>query len=191
MDNLVKILVIILFSSCFSCGTSLNTISNNEERIELTSENLQQFNGTYKRFSINDTIINEKHYCPNNLFNSFFLGVPYRYWLPDNNDERDFTKIEVIDKNKIKINLTENGKLEKSKILRGKIIGNSFVFNRRTFIIPLVLLDFYSERKTRISILQNGNLSVDTLYGAYGNFFIFPWNGAGGEYYDLVFEKVE
>jgi len=188
-NSIDKILVLLLVSIMSSCYT-LKESADNNDRIELNYKNLHLFNGKYKRLAINDSI-NITHHCPNNLFNSFLLQVPYRYWIPDSINKKDFAEIELIDKKKFKVNLIENGKLEKSKILKGRIVGNSFVFNRRTFIIPLVFFNFYIERKTRISLLQNGNLSVDTHYESLGSFLFFPWNGYGGDGYNLEFEKAK
>jgi len=182
-----KMILIPMFCFLISCST-LDYPVNNEARINLSSENLNEINGIYKRSSINDTI-STKHYCPNNLFHSFFLR-PGSHLFNDNSGN-DFAELEVIDNKRIRITLTENGNTVKSKILKGKIVENTFEFNRRSFIIPLVIMNFYEDRKTRISLLQNGNLSVETRTQAVGSFFIFPWSG-GGYYADnLEFDKVK
>lgn len=152
-NSIDKILVLLLVSIMSSCYT-LKKSTDNNDRIELNYKNLHLFNGKYKRFAINDSI-NKTHHCPNNLFNSFLLQVPYRYWIPDSINTKDFAEIEVIDKKRIRVSLIENGKLEKSKILKGRMVGNSFVFNRRNFIIPLVLYNFYYDHSKKDNEWKN------------------------------------
>ena len=99
--------------------------------------------------------------------------------------------MEVLDARRIKVTLLSNGQIEKEKILKGKLSQNTFEFNRRSFLVPLVLMNYYEDRKTRIAILQNGNLCLDTYTQALGNFFIFPWTGGVYSAEDLEFESVE
>ncbi|WP_297764967.1 hypothetical protein [uncultured Muriicola sp.] len=182
-----KIIIVVLIGFLSSCSTLKDPVNNNY-RIELNSENLSILNGIYKRSSISDTI-NKKHHCPNNLFHSLFLRPGTFLW--NNNSGKDFVEIKVIDKKRIKVTLTINDKIVKENTLKGKIVKNTFEFNRRSFIFPLVFMNFYEDRKTRIGSLQNGNLSIDTATESVGNFFIFPWSG--GAYYgdNLEFEKVK
>ena len=169
MNNTNKIIIVVLIVLFSSCST-LKYPGNNNDRIELNSENLSTLNGIYKRSSIIDTI-DEKHHCPNNLFHSLFLKPGIFLW--NHNSGKAFVEIKVIDKKRIKVTLTINHKIAKENILKGKIVKNTFEFNRRSFIFPLVFMNFYEDRKTRIGLLQNGNLSIDTTIEAVGNFLFF------------------
>lgn len=186
MSNIEKTLILLLISIVTSCATLDNNVIN-EHNVSLTSENLTLLNGTYKRKSINDTL-KIRGYDNSNLFRCFFLK-PDRYGWTDSL-QNDFVKIEVIKNNRIKISLIKNGIIEKSKSLKGKIVQNTFEFKKRFFIIPLLFMNFSETRKTRVELLQNGNLLVDTFYEALANFLIFPW-GADYYGYNLEFEKAK
>lgn len=186
MYSIEKILILLLVSFVTSCATFDKNVIN-EHSVSLTSENLMLLNGTYKRKSINDNL-NIRGYDNSNLFRCFFLK-PDRYGWTDSL-QNDFIKMEVINNNRIKISLIKNGIIEKSKTLKGKIAENTFEFKKRFSLIPLIFLNFSEIRKTRIELLQNGNLLVDTFYEAIANFLIFPW-GANYYGYDLEFEKVK
>lgn len=181
-----KAVLLLLTGLLCSCSTLKEPVLN-DQRIEMTSENLAAMNGIYRRSAVSDTI-SDRHYCPNNLFHSLFL-YPGRY-LWDTKNEGDLVELEVIDAKKIKVTLWVDGKIDKEKILKGKIASNTFEFNRRSLLVPLLFMNYYEDRKTRISVLQNGNLSMDTATGAVGNFLIIPW--ASGHYSaeNSEFEKV-
>jgi len=186
MNSIEKILILLLISIVTSCATLDKNVIN-EHSVSLTPENLSQLNGIYKRKSIDDTL-NIRGYDNSNLFRCFFLK-PDRYGWTDSL-QNDFVKIDVINKNRIKISLIKNGIIEKSKTLKGKIVENTFEFKKRFSLIPLVFLNFSETRKTRVEIMQNGNLLVDTFYEAIANFLIFPW-GMNYYGYDLEFKKVK
>jgi len=187
MNNIGKTLLIITLLGCITACSTLKPPIQSENLIDLTSKNLKLLNGTYKRTSISDTN-RIKHYCSTNLFNNFFI---YPSNLINDGNETDFVEMLVMDKNKIKITLISKDEIIKSKILKGKIVGNTFQFNRRIFTIPLVAMNYYEERLIRVSLLKNGNLNVDSSSEAIGSFIIFPWSGGGHEEYNLEFEKVK
>ena len=181
-----KLMLLFSISLLVSCATLEKNVSN-PQGVPLTAENLHLLNGTYKRNPVNSPNIS-KGYDQSNLFRCFYLK-PDRYGWTDSL-QNDFVKIEVIQDKKVKITLLRNGHVEKSKALKGKLVQNTFEFNKRFFLIPLLFINFAETRKTRVELLQNGNLLIDTSYQAIANFLIFPWELSNyGD--DLEFEKVE
>lgn len=178
--------IVLMVGLLASCSTLADPTPDNG-RIALNTENVSALNGIYQRGSLRDTL-KTAHHCPDNLFHSLFL-MPGRYIWHDTLSE-DVVKMEVLDAKRIKVTLLSNGKIEKEKILKGKLSGNTFQFNRRSFLIPLVVMNYYEDRITRIAVLQNGNLSLDTHTQALGNFFIIPWTGGSYSGQDLEFKKI-
>ena len=172
-----------------SCGTFREPI-NSGDKIELNTDNLKQFNGKYKRLS-NTHLSRATYYNDfNDLFKCFFL------WKGKNlmnlsTSQKDFVELVVIDEKRIKISFIMNGKIEKAKILKGKLIENTFVFNARNFLMPLLLINYGERHRTRISLSQNGSLNLDAFQFALGSFFIFPWASGDNQYYNLKFDKIE
>lgn len=187
MNSFRKVLLVIIPLVCITSCSSLKPPIQSKEHIELTDKSIKVLNGTYKRSFIGDSS-SLSYYNPN-LFNDFFIH-PNSNGRNNVNGE-DFVELLVVGKNKIKITLISNGKILKSKVQKGKIVGHTFQFNRRTFLIPLIVMNYYEERLTRVSILKTGNLNVDTSSQAIGSFIIFPWSGGGFEEYNLEFEKVK
>lgn len=187
MNRACSISIALLAGLLASCAT-LDEPSRDNGRTALQAENISALNGYYRRASLPDTL-KTNHHCPNNLFHSLFL-MPGRYLWHDTLSE-DLVKMEVLDAKRIKVTLLSNGQIEKEKILKGRLSENTFEFNRRSFLVPLLLMNYYEDRKTRIALLQNGNLCLDTYTQALGSFFIFPWAGGAYSAQDLEFEKVE
>ena len=102
----------------------------------------------------------------------------------------DFVTLEVIDRNKIEVSFIMDGEIEKSKTLKGKINGNAFEFNKRIFLIPLLVSNYYEQSKTRISLSKNRKLVVDISKSALANFFFIPW-AIHDEGSNLEFEKID
>lgn len=186
----MKIKILLLFTLFFtSCATFKEPLLN-KDSIELTSSNLHLFNGTYKRFSSNNETnsYSTNYYDYNDLFKCFFLKHEKNLRKSSSN-EKDFVTLEVIDENKIKVSFIMDGEIEKSKTLKGKINGNAFEFNKRIFLIPLLVLNFYEQRKTRISLSENSKLILDIYTSALANFLIIPW-ALSTEGSNLEFEKM-
>lgn len=172
----MKIQILLLFTLFFtSCATFKEPLIS-KDRLELTSSNLHLFNGTYERFSINNgtNSYTKSYYDYNDLFKCFFLKHEKNLRKSSSN-EKDFVTLEAINENKIKVSFMMDGEIKKSKTLKGKINGNAFEFNKRIFLIPLLVLNFYDQRKTRISLSENSELIVDTSTSALANFLFIPW----------------
>lgn len=183
------LLYALIFNFLFcSCG-SFNEPISRENKLNLNATNLNQFDGKYKRLS---TTYEDgpNFYCEfNDSFKCFYLWKGKKL-MNASVTENDFLELEVIDKTNIKVSFVLNGKIEKSKILKGKLTENTFVFNSRNFLIPLVLINYGERHITRISLSEKGNLNIDAYQFALANFFIFPWTSGQYEVYNLEFEKI-
>jgi len=183
--------IILIFLALFttSCGTFKESVNSGSE-IELNTDNLNLFNGKYKRLS-NTYLSSTTHYNDfNDLFKCFFLWKG-KNLMNTNTIEKDFVELEVIDEKRIKVSFIMNGKIEKSKILKGKLIENTFVFNARDFLMPLLLINYGERHRTRISLSQNGSLNLDAFQIALANFLIFPWTSGDNVKHNLEFEKIK
>lgn len=177
----------VLFLGGASSCASLDKNVLNGRGMPLSEENLGLLSGTYERKPLSDTQPIDR-YTNSNLLSCFFLK-PSRYGFTDSL-QQDFVTLEVIDRRTIAVCLLEKGRAKKTRTLHGKIVDNTFEINRRFFLIPLLFLNFAETRKTRIEMLQNGNVLLDTVYEAIANFLILPW---GLSYYesDLEFRKIK
>ncbi|TBW29943.1 hypothetical protein [Gramella sp. KN1008] len=188
MINLKGRIIILLFTFLISsCGTFSEPI-HNQGKVDINKSNLKQLNGNYSRFS-NTYLDTNTAYDFNDLFQCFYLWKEKK--LRDTStSEKDFVALEVIDEKRIKVSFIKNGQIVKSKILKGELTENTFVFNGRNFLIPLIFINFGERHRTRISLSENGSLNLDAFQFAMGNFFIFPWTSGHYEEYDLEFNKI-
>ncbi|RZJ67165.1 MAG: hypothetical protein EOO50_06485 [Flavobacterium sp.] len=153
--NFLPVLIGICICSC----STIRDATNNPDDVALHSTNLTALNGSFKRFST----VGES-----DLFWDFFV-TGY------NKNQNDRVKLTVIDDRHIRVALISDGNLLREKILKGKIEGGYFVFNRRTIVYPLLLANLYKDSKIRVGILKNGNLTTDSKSLRYGTIIIFPF----------------
>lgn len=179
----MKYVIVLLLNSIFffSC-VSLKSISHNPKRIILSNSNSEILNGKY-------LIIGLGEYT--GYLNSYLLTNrnPFQKTFPDSND---FVQLKLIDKNKMKISVFQNGKKIQEEIVKGKIEENYFQFKPR-FNIHLftLILNAYNTNDTRISILKNGNLTLDSEQTSCGFLLIMPLVGSEGKKYNLEFQRIE
>ncbi len=165
--------LLIIVSSCSTLKIPIKV----EHQIDLTLNNLTLLNGVYNRLSTDNLGSNVR-----DLFWDFFLrGYP--------DDKQDFIRLAFQDERHVKISLIKKDSVITTKSLKGRIRNNTFEFNRRVKIIPLIVSNVYKDSKIRIAILQNGNLNVDAKTMTYGIiYFIIPAGGAEKRY-NMQFEK--
>lgn len=188
---LIKITVILILSVLFMGCSTFKKPVNDSNSVALTSENLNQLNGSYKRYSIenldeikSDSIQNS-YETKDDLFSLLFL------FYKNEEGQYDTVKLDVINSHLIQVSLLRNYTPTKSKKMRGRIRENTFEFNRRNVILPLVLFNVYGDQKTRLFILPNGNIKVDTKRTYYSVMMYFPflaWDCE--EKSNIEFEKI-
>jgi hypothetical protein len=194
-----KIIVVLIFNGLFmGCSTFKEPVKNSNG-MALTSENLNQLNGFYKRYSIEnsdeikgDSIENSDE-TKGDLFSLLFLFFKHE------KGQYDMVELEVINNHRIKVSLLRNHTPIKAIKMRGRIRENTFEFKRRNIIIPFfphpftvpLVVGGYSDQKTRLRILPNGNLSADSKSTSYGLLMTFiPFSRETGEKSNIEFERI-
>ncbi|WP_166962268.1 hypothetical protein [Yeosuana marina] len=152
-----------------------------QEGFKILSENkLNQLKGSYSRLPISG-----RDSDTSDLFWNFYLRG-------HDKGDNDFVTLDVIDQRRIKVSLIHNDSIVNSKILKGRLKNNRFVFNRRTVIYPFLLANVYKDSKVRIGLLNNNNLSVDCKMTSFSTWLILPSydsNKSSGQYEKLNIKK--
>ena len=176
----VKYIFIILFTLITSCVT-LNKVKHDENRKKISDNDFQNFNGDYSIFPKGE------------LFRTLDLALlndsPYTY---DNKLDSNITlNLYGISLTKIKATLIVNNKIIKTKLLNGKIKDDYFHVQKSYKVKFWFIFNGLTIQKTRIGILNNNNLSVDTSTEGAGFLFFLPFGGSGGDIYGLEYAKIE
>lgn len=174
---LYSIIFAILISSCASFTNPNSYIAESIENVD----ELQQLNG---KFAVFQEDCNERNLASMLHFDTEVICI-------EEQKDRYFIELSVIDKKEVLAKLFKGDFLLEEKNLKGRIKDN--YFRKRTdfyFNIAYVILNIYTEDDTRIGILQNKNLSVDTTGGTCGLFIVFPIFCAGGDSNNNEFERL-
>ena len=176
-----NIFLLIVFAKLLtSCASFTNPNSYLAESIANVVE-LQQLNG---KFAVFQEDCHEK-----NLVKALHFDTEIE--CIEEQKDSYFVELSVIDKNEILAKLFKGDFLLEEKKLKGNIKNN--YFRKRTdfnFYIDYVILNSYTTDDTRIGLLQNNNLIVDTKGGACGLFVLFPIFCAGGDSNNNEFERL-
>jgi len=162
----------------FSCS-SLRQAAACKDRIQLQDANLTDLNGRYN----NDPKSNKDSTRTDLYWNIFDIGYNPK-------DSNCYIEIKATDKDKLNIALWDNNHIVKSKIFKGKIKRNYFVFKRRYLIIPIILVNLFRNRKFRIGLLPNGNIITDYNQISFGSFYVILPYIEKRKYYGIEFERV-
>lgn len=168
IDKLWVILLLLFISSC----SVLKPPVEPDLKVKLNEDNLKLLNGTYNRVPSDTSSSNA-----NDLFWLFSL----KGYNSDKGE--DFVSLNVEDERHIKVSLIKKDSVIRTKIFKGKIRNNSFEFNRRIRVLPVIVATIYQDSKISIGLLGNGNLIVDAKCMTYGlTLFILPIGGVEKEY---------
>lgn len=170
-------LVLMIFITLTSCS-SLKSIEPSVNINPLSDSTLIQLNGSYRVFTV-DTQYRTLSYA-------FFLDRDY---TPSFNDR---IHIQMIDNKHIQISLYSGKKLRDRIVKRGRL-KDGYFFISRFFDLPFVylVLNSYSEQKTRITVMKNGNLSLDTTGGGCAFLVLFPIMCADDSNYNLEYQRID
>lgn len=153
----ISILFLCFLTSC----SSLRRAPDCTSRIELNDTTLNRLTGKYKPYSVvPDTQI--KTSLSWNIFDAGYNSETIH----------DFVEIEVHGKNELSISYWDSTTLIKSKVFKGKIKNDYFVFKRKYLIIPAVIVNLFRNRAFRIGLLPNGNLISDYRQISFGSFYV-------------------
>jgi hypothetical protein len=161
-----------IFLICLSVLSSCATFKKDaiaENQVGLTKENIHLINGTYA--SNDKTTPLPLHY----FWGSYYKESEYQsvYQLVTKNHYPYYVTLKAIDNRKVQIEISVGGNILKSYVIRGRIKNGYFEQNRKTFIIPLSILNQYHSSKFRIGLLENGNVVTDFKKYDFGTYYLF------------------
>lgn len=184
----MKKLLTFLISYCAVCLTSctlfrplsLAPIQNTDSVQKIGKHGFSKFNGDYQILSVDS--------------NSSTLGYAFTYKpifdfrkLPGKND---YINLSAIDDRHIKATLHVNGKIVKSKTIKGKLNNNSFEFHTNHLSLRYIFF-IYRQQTNRISLSDEDDLFLDTNSGGIGFLLILPipLSGSSMDTYNLKFKR--
>ncbi|MDH7462972.1 hypothetical protein QEG73_16875 [Chitinophagaceae bacterium 26-R-25] len=177
MKPLLSILFLCQTLLLFSCACLTKTVDN-ENRIPISSANLNDLNGTFK----NNSRIG-KDSIKGVLYSDIF---DFGY---NPKDSINFFEFKAVASNKLLVTYWDNNQIKKQKTFTGKFDNGYFVFKRKYLVIPAVMVNLYRNRKFRVGLLKNGNLITDYKQISLGSFYvILPYFDKHKEY-NIEFEK--
>ena len=176
----MKLLSILLIIATFSCAP-FKKFEKNKSRIGLSSENLELFNGQFELISIDSAY----------RFLDFALLAKSPFGFENIPEAGDYLSLKVLDKKKIEVSVYEDDNLIRRKVLKGKIKDNYFVFRKRRVLIFWLVLNGIRIQKSRIGLLENGNLILDNSGGGILLLVFLPAGGNSDEFHNLQFRKIE
>lgn len=103
----------------------------------------------------------------------------------------NYIEIKSISSNQLSIAYWDSTTLLKSKIFKGRIKNDYFIFKRKYLIIPAIFVNLYRNRVFRLGILPNNNLITDYSQFSFATFYvIFPDISVRREF-DVEFQRIE
>lgn len=178
------ILYILLGLSFLSCS-SLKQAKMHEDRVLLDETNSQLIEGKYNINSLNNK-------ASFNLMGLFFTGG-YRMFrnLDYRHDSTSYIQFKFLDKKTLSLEyMTEDSEIKSTKI-KGKWKNSYFEVKRSHVLLPFIFMNLYRNRKLRIGLLENGNLTVDFNQISLGTaMLIFPFYD-NDKSFDVQFKRIE
>jgi hypothetical protein len=159
--NKNRILICFTLSCLFTACATLPKAHLSTDEVELTKDNINALNGTYYRAS-EDTTWSAS--VRNDLSRNFYLI----------SRKGDRLSLSVLNTSRIRVTLLNQADTVKSRVFRGKIEQGHFKFRRSVKVVPIILANHFWNGKTRIGLLSNGSLTVDSKRIFFGHVMIFP-----------------
>lgn len=175
----IKLLqLFILIISISSCSTLRKTLEN-EQIINLSSENIELING---RYDVN-SLINQDSIESDLYWNIFDRGY-------NKTDTIEFIEFKAIDNKRLLVNHYDGDSIVRAKIFKVKYENGYFQFKRRWLVIPGIYVNLYRNRMFRVGLLENGNIMTDYNQISLGTVvFIWPFFEHKQEF-NFEFEKL-
>ncbi len=176
-----QLIIIVVISGLVSSCATLKKSNQIDYSLQNLDNKYKELEGDYRVYSTDTTY--------RTLEFSLFYKGQYNYNnFPDSNVR---INLKVIDKRRLKVTLYDGNEILNQKIRRGKIKDSYFQINRSIRIYPFwIILNGLGIHKTRVGLLTNGNLLVDTANDGIALLVIFPFFGKGDQHYGLEFEKI-
>lgn len=143
----------------------------------LTNETLHKLNGVYD--------IHTKDSSDMTL--DLALTLKKHYWFDWATPHS--IAITAIDANHIKAEVFKDDDLVSTKIIKGKIVNGYFEFTKRKILKFYLLINSFGALRTRLGLLESGELIVDSHTFTFATFVVIGLAGERIEKYDLKFPK--
>lgn len=171
---LIILTITILVTSC----RSLKPIVQTDSLQTLGANDLAKFNSDYEIFSVDTSFRTSE----------FVLAYSGKFNFENLPKGNDRINLFSTDSKHLKVTVYKDDKVVKTKIIKGRLSQNYFQF-KLTHISFHLVINGYSTQKSRIGLLKNGDLTLDTDGGGVLLLVVFPTFGSGAELYNLVFKR--
>ncbi len=161
--TLLPILFLFLTTSCYT-HRSLKS----QAAYPATDFSYNQINGLYENVIPGDP--------DNSLWEDLFKNKSHKDITF--NSYRTHIELELLNDKELLVKLYRKGTLEDSVKLRGRVVDNHFVVNRRIATFPLPFAFFFKENKTILGNDQEGNL---VLTQGQSNSYVLLFTLTGGD----------
>ncbi len=155
------LLVVILILNCCATAKGLTRASDKDVAVLKPAV----LNGIYENVLPNDP--------ENSLWQDLHANVKFKRIAPSSHESQ--VQVELVDEKTLRAHLIIAGERLESLELKGRIKNDYFVANRKFFIMPLILLNFYQDHKTIIGNLPNGDLHL--VQSKKSEFFLIGGEG--------------
>ncbi|WP_338770040.1 hypothetical protein WAF17_11125 [Bernardetia sp. ABR2-2B] len=182
MKNIILLFLILAFTSC----ATFKKNSLNENRISLSENDLKKFEGTFKIVS--------KDSSERNLDASLLKYYSFRILsLKKRVFEEYDCKINLsfLDKNHLRVELINDTTIIELRVLKFKVKESYIVLKKTNEFRFFILMNGIHTINTRIALLENENLTIDSISSYLGFLLILPLGDHKREYYGLEFERIE
>lgn len=175
-SNLMFLAAACVFNAC----AGLKPPAGTDKLVTLGPSTLHQLNGSYEVMPTPPS----------------WPSLEWSLLLTDHLDLRSKpdTRIEIhwLDKRHMEVKLFGGEKLIASKIRKGRLKGRYFQLKPvKKISFFWLVLNGYVSMHTRVGLLENGNLSLDTTWGGCALLVFFPIGCGGPEHdYGLEFQRI-
>jgi hypothetical protein len=163
----------------YSCKI-LDQPKSTKDLQEINENNLKLMNGSYNVFSTDSTYrtLDDILFKMKGIYN--FANLP---------DSTVKINLEFIDSERLKVSLLKGDEILKMKIRKGRIQDGYFTLNRTLYGTFWFIINALGEQTSRIGLLKNNNITVDTYNGGVSFIVVLPIGGADSELYNIEFER--
>jgi len=171
---------LLLIPSLFlaSCITTLKPTTPNDSRLPINKTSITKLNGDYNTRSKNNSVISLDWAL------TFNKDISVRSQIIPSK-----VTIAAIDERHIKVMLYNGDSLIKTRVIKGKIKDDYFTFKQRSISPFWFIINGFGKNKTRLGLLNTGDLIVDSRSVIVATLIILPFSGGRKEEYNMIFNK--